>query len=496
MADAYEALKTRFARIATVDEAAAVLSWDADVMMPSGGGDARADQLAVLAGLSHGLLTDARLGDALAEAETRPPDDPWARADLRLMRRAYTRATALPHDLVEASSRANVLCEMIWRGARADVDFGRVAPSLAEIVRLTRERAAALGPALGLAPYDALMDGHQPGIGVADVDPVFDGYIAFLARVLPLIEARQSGHPPPLRARGPFPASTQEQMCRRIACQAGLDFEHARFDRSAHPFCGGTPSDVRITTRYDEDDYGRALMGVIHETGHALYERGLPAEFARQPVGFAAGMAMHESQSLILEMQAGRSDAFLRWLGPQLHAAYPGDPAPYAPDNLVRLNRHVARSFIRVDADEVTYPAHVVLRFRLERALIGGDLAVADVPGAWNDGLHELLGITPPDDRQGCLQDIHWYCGLFGYFPNYTLGAMAAAQLMAAARRAVANLEQGFVQGDLSGLTGWLRRQVHERGSLLGFNELLAAATGKPLDRNDFEAHLVERYLS
>jgi len=227
-----------------------------------------------------------------------------------------------------------------------------------------------------------------------------------------------------------------------------------------------------------------------------LYERGLPATYARQPVGEAAGMAAHESQSLIVEMQACRSDAFLSWLGPELLAAFGGDPAPYQPENLGRLWRRVVRGFIRVDADEMTYPAHVILRLRLEQALIAGDLAVADLPGAWNDGFSALLGITPPDDARGCLQDIHWYDGALGYFPSYTLGAMAAAQLMAAARKVVPGLDAALGQGDLSPLLGWLRTHVHGVGSRLGFNDLLRAATGKPLDPADFQAHLTARYLA
>ena len=253
---------------------------------------------------------------------------------------------------------------------------------------------------------------------------------------------------------------------------------------------------MRITTRYDEQDFAQALLGVLHETGHALYERGLPLAWARQPVGAAAGMAAHESQSLIIEMQACRSDAFLGWLGGELHLLFGGDPAPYAGDNLARLWRRVERGFIRVDADEMTYPAHVILRFRLERAMVAGDLAVADLPGAWNDGMQALLGITPPDDASGCLQDIHWYDGAFGYFPSYTLGAMAAAQLMAAARREVAGLDAALGQGDLAPLVGWLRTKVHAMGSLLGFNDLLRHATGKALDPLDFEAHLAGRYLT
>jgi carboxypeptidase Taq len=492
---AYDRLTDRFARIATIGEASSVLGWDAAAMMPPGGGSARGDQLAVLAGLSHSMLVEPAVGDDLAGAESADERDPWRAANLRLMRHAYTRATALPPDLVEASARANSACEKVWREARRKSDFAMVRPHLQEVLRLTREAADALAPALGLSPYDALMDGFQRGMRAADVTPVFAEYEAFLRRSLPRAEERQARNPPPVRPAGPFPIDVQEALCRRLSGRLGLDFTHARLDRSAHPFSGGTPTDVRITTRYDEADFTQAVLAVVHETGHALYERGLPTGHARQPVGEAAGMATHESQSLIVEMQACRSDAFLSWLGPELHAAFDGDPAPYRPENLGRLWRRVQRSFIRVDADEMTYPAHVILRFRLEQALIGGSLPVADLPGAWNDGLKALLDIVPPDDARGCLQDIHWYDGGFGYFPSYTLGAMAAAQLMAAARRVVPGVDAALAQGDLSPLLGWLRANVHGQGSLFEFNALLVQATGKPLDPADFQAHLTARYL-
>jgi carboxypeptidase Taq len=288
----------------------------------------------------------------------------------------------------------------------------------------------------------------------------------------------------------------QRELCRRLSLRIGLEADHSRLDESVHPFCGGTPSDVRITTFYSESDPAKALLGVLHETGHALYERGLPEDYARQPVGEAAGMAAHESQSLIVEMQASRSDAFLSFLGPQLQALYGGDPAVYGAKNLAGLWRHVSRGFIRVDADELTYPAHVILRFRLERAMIEGRLAIADLPGAWAEGLQSLLGIAPPDDTSGCLQDIHWYDGGFGYFPSYTLGAMAAAQLMKAARAATPGLDAALAEGDMAPLLGWLRKNVHGQGSRLGFQDLLRAATGKPLDPMDFQEHLTGRYLT
>jgi carboxypeptidase Taq len=489
---AYERLKARFARIAALGEAASMLHWDAAAMMPPGGAHARGEQLAALAGLAHELMTAPVVEEDLEIAQS---DGEWEAANLALMERAHARATALPTDLVEATARANSACEKIWRDAKARADFALVRPALEEVVRLQRETAQALGAALSMDPYDALMDGYQRGVTAADVEPVFAAYEAFLAEALPRAEAIQAAKPPPIPLPGPFPAEVQRMLCRSLSERIGLDYDHARLDESLHPFCGGTPADVRLTTFYDEDDVSKALLGVLHETGHAMYERGLPEAFARQPVGDAAGMAAHESQSLIVEMQACRSDPFLRFLGRELHAAFGGAPAPYAPANLAAHWRRVARGFIRVDADEITYPAHVILRFRLERALIGGALEVADLPAAWNEAMRRMLGIVPPDDAKGCLQDIHWHDGAFGYFPSYTLGAMAAAQLMKAARAAEPGLDDALAEGDMAPLLGWLRRNVHGKGSLLGFQDLLRAATGKALDPADFTEHLTRRYL-
>jgi carboxypeptidase Taq len=490
---AYARLKARFARIAALGEAAAMLHWDASAMMPPGGAAARGEQLATLAGLSHELLIAPEVAEDLAAAEAHGA---WDEANLALMRRAHARAIALPTALVEATARANSACEKVWREAKARADFAMVRPRLEEVVRLQRETAQALSAALGLAPYDALMDGYQRGVTAAEVEPIFARYEAFLRDALPRAEAIQAERPAPIQPHGPFPAAAQRVLCRGLSERLGLDYAHARLDESLHPFCGGIPSDVRITTFYAEDNFAKALLGVLHETGHALYERGLPEAWARQPVGEAAGMAVHESQSLIMEMQACRSDPFLAFLGPELHAAFGGDPASYAPANLARLWRRVERGFIRVDADELTYPAHVILRFRLERALIGGDLAVPDLPGAWNEGFAGLLGLTPPDDARGCLQDIHWYDGAFGYFPSYTLGAMAAAQLMRAAQRDLPDLDAALARGEARPLTAWLRERVHAEGARLGFQDLLRAATGKPLDPEDFLDHLRARYLA
>ncbi|MGH7118077.1 MAG: carboxypeptidase M32 [Acetobacteraceae bacterium] len=499
MSEAHHRVAQRFRRLLVLGEAEGLLWWDAAAMMPPGGGPARADQLAVLAGLAHDMLTAPELAAELAEAgEEAGADaesDPWRAANIGLMQHAVQRAAALPGALVEAAVKANSACEKAWRKARERADYAALLPEFNEVVRLAREKARLLGEALSLDPYDALMDGYQRGIKATDVQPVFARYERFLTRALPQAEARVARAPAPLRPAGPFPEAAQEALCRRLIERVGVPFTHARLDRSLHPFCGGSPTDIRITTRYDEKDALRAIFAVLHESGHALYERGLPPAWARQPVGGAAGMAVHESQSLIIEMQACRSDAFLGWLGAELATAFGRDPA-FAGDNLGRLCRRVERGFIRVDADELTYPAHVILRFRLERALIAGDLRPGDLPAAWREGIAALLGIVPPDDGVGCLQDIHWYDGSFGYFPSYSLGAMAAAQLMETARQAVPGLETALGAGDLSLLTGWLAREVHAKGSVFDYNGLLREATGRPLDPAGFEAHLTRRYLA
>jgi carboxypeptidase Taq len=266
-------------------------------------------------------------------------------------------------------------------------------------------------------------------------------------------------------------------------------------DVSLHPFCGGATGDVRLTTRYDEADFTSALMGVMHETGHALYEQGRPAAWAGQPVGEARGMSLHESQSLLIEMQACRSRAFLDFAAPLLREAFNADGLAWAPENLHRLYTRVRPGLIRVDADEVTYPAHVLLRYRIERDLIAGDMDLADLPEAWNAGMRRLLGLDVPNDRLGCLQDIHWPGGAWGYFPTYTLGAMAAAQLFDAACRAEPDLLPAIGRGDFGPLLGWLRENVHSRGSLYSTDELLTRATGRPLDADVYIRHLERRYL-
>jgi carboxypeptidase Taq len=495
-ANPYASLEARFRRLGALQEALSVLRWDSATMMPEGGAEARGEQLAALRVPRHEILTDAAMPDQLAAAEQQNDLDPWQRANLREMRRQWLHATAVSADLVAVHSKACVACEMAWRRARPVNDYALVLPQLRHLLRLVRDIAAAKAARLGKSPYEALLDQYEPDASAAAIDRLFDRLAAILPGLIESALTRQARRPPPLRPEGPFPIPAQRRAGLALMARLGFDFAHGRLDVSLHPFCGGTPDDVRITTRYDEADFGRALMGVLHETGHALYERHLPAAWRRQPVGSARSMSLHESQSLLVEMQVCRSRAFFEFAAPILRDIFGASGAAWEPDNLYRLNTRVARSLIRVDADEVTYPMHIVLRYRLERALIAGDLALEDLPAAWNDGMKRLLGIVPPDDRSGCLQDQHWYDGAWGYFPTYTLGAITAAQLFDAAKRADPAIEPGITRGDFVPLFAWLAVNVHGKASRFSTAEIIAEATGAALDSAIFERHLQARYCA
>ncbi|HTZ80559.1 MAG TPA: carboxypeptidase M32 [Stellaceae bacterium] len=492
----YQTLETRFRRLGALGEAAAMLNWDSATQMPTGAAPARAEQVATIKVLSHEILTQPDSGDLLDAADRQNELGPWERANLHEMRRRWLHATAVPPDLVAALTKACSASEMAWRQARPASDFKAVLPHLHKVLDLIRGVAAAKAARLGKSPYEALLDEYEPDGSTAVIDVLFDDLAAMLPGLIDGALARQAARPAPLLPEGRFPIEAQKKVGVELMKRLGFDFEHGRLDVSLHPFCGGTPDDVRITTRYDEADFTRALMGVLHETGHALYERGLPARWRHQPVGDARGMSVHESQSLLMEMQACRSREFLEFAAPLLREAFGGKGPAWEPDNLYRLYTKVERSFIRVDADEVTYPAHVILRYRLEKAMVSGDLALADLPGAWNEGMQELIGVTPPNDREGCLQDIHWYDGAWGYFPTYTLGAMTAAQLFAAAKRADPAILPAIAKGDFQPLLTWLRANVHGQGSLLSTTELVREATGSPLDARIYEEHLKRRYLA
>src|SRR5579862_1356245 len=496
MMTAYPELEMRFRRLGAIEEAIGMLHWDAAAMMPPGGAPARSEQLATLRVIAHQLLSAGETGDLIAAAEAEAGSlGEWQCANLREMRRRWRHAAAVPEDLVEALSHARSHSEMAWRTARPADDFAAARPGLEQVLALTREVAAAKAAALATTPYEALLDQYEPGGSIATIDRLFAEIAHFLPRLLADVLARQRARPAPPQPRGPFPVAVQRRAALELMQRVGFDFAHGRLDASAHPFCGGHSDDVRLTTRYDEADFSKALMGTLHETGHALYKRGLPEEWRRQPVGAARGMAVHESQSLFLEMQVCRSPAFARFAAPLLQAIFGGEAAAWRPEALHRRQIAVRPGPIRVDADEITYPAHVILRYRMEQAMIAGDLAPRDLPFAWADGLKTAIGVVPASDRDGVLQDIHWYDGAWGYFPTYTLGALIAAQLFAAARAALPDLAAQIGRGEFAPLVLWLRANVHAKGSLLSTSQLVESATGAPLGTAAFEHHLRERYL-
>ncbi|MSP48067.1 MAG: carboxypeptidase M32 [Alphaproteobacteria bacterium] len=493
---AYLELESRFRRMALIGDAGSMLGWDRAAMMPEGGNGARSEVVATLRVLRHEMLTDTEVGDLMDEVGGDNRLDDWQRANLAEMRRWRLHATAVPADLVAAISRATSESEMVWRKARPASDLAMLMPHLKKVLELTREKARIKAAALGIPAYEALMDEYEPSGRTERIDAIFDDYAAFLPDFLERVLTRQASRPPPIRPPGPFPIDRQKALGEHLMKVIGFDFAHGRLDVSAHPFCGGVPDDVRITTRYSTDDFTQSLMGVLHETGHAMYERQLPERWRWQPVGEARGMSVHESQSLLIEMQVCRGPEFMAFAAPLMREAFGGSGPAWETDNLRRIYAQVGRSFIRVEADEVTYPAHVILRYRLEKRLIAGDLRLEEVPGAWSEELKRLLGIVPPDDRRGCLQDIHWPEGIFGYFPTYSLGAMTAAQLFDAAKRADASILPAIATGEFAPLMGWLKAHVHGQGSKLSTDELLTRATGRSLDPAVFKAHLTARYLS
>src|SRR5205085_7711260 len=361
------------------EEAIAVLHWDAAAMMPPGGAAARSEQLATLRGIAHQMLAAPEIANLLTAAEGDADNlGPWQRANLREMRRGWRHAAAVPADLVEAMSRACSESETVWRAARPADDFAMALPGLERVLALTREVAAAQAEALGVSPYEALLDQYEPGLTIETIDDLFGEIERFLPGLLDAALAHQGSRPAPPTPQGPFPIALQRRAALTLMERIGFDFAHGRLDESAHPFCGGTPDDVRLTTRYDEADFSKALMGTLHETGHALYNRGLPAEWRLQPVGDWRGMAIHESQSLFLEMQMCRNRAFADFAAPLLREIFGGAGEVWGADAFYRRQVRVRPGPIRVDADEITYPAHVILRYRLERAMLAGDLAPSD----------------------------------------------------------------------------------------------------------------------
>lgn len=485
--EAYGQLALRSSECALLSSTGSALSWDQQTYMPEKGLAHRSEQMAYLAGFSHRLWTAPETGEWLSCCEQHgwPEGSPEA-VNLRRWRKSYNRATRIPTKLVEAFEKESALGHEAWVKARKASDFSLFQSSLEKIVDMNREMAELWGYE-GWA-YNALLEAYETGAKAEAIKTLFDGLAPGIGSVLGRI--RSANPEKPVLPAGPYPVEQQQLFNRKVAEALGFDFTAGRIDTTAHPFCTTLgPGDVRLTTRYDVADFTSSLYGIIHETGHGLYEQGLDPEQYGRPMGEAISLGIHESQSRLWENQVCRRPEFWeRWFPvacecfPQLRQS--------SPEAIARYVNHVEPSFIRVEADEVTYDLHVILRFGIEVDLFQGEFGVADIPAVWNERFEKMIGLKVPDDARGCLQDVHWSMGSFGYFATYTLGSLNAAQLFARAGQELEGLEASLTGGGYAPLLGWLRTKIHRHGQAFDPQDLMKQATGRGTDPANFLEHL------
>ncbi|HEV8354547.1 MAG TPA: carboxypeptidase M32 [bacterium] len=490
-----EALRDHLKPIVDVRAAAALLGWDQETYMPPDGARGRANQLATLYRIAHQMFTSTKTGELLENAERAAGAfdfDSDEAALVRVTRRDFNKITKLPVEFVEERARARSISTQVWRDARPKNDFAAFRPHLEGMVDYARREAEYLG--YTSHPYDALLDNYEPDMTTQDVRTLF----ARLREVtIPLLRA--------IVGRGPAVDATflhreydetgQEQFGLEVAQAFGYDLRRGRLDRSPHPFASGFgQQDVRITTRYKRRDVTSAIFGIFHESGHAMYEQGVAPSLERTPLSRGTSLGMHESQSRMWENLVGRSRNFWRHYFPRLQQVFPQQLRDVDADAFYRAVNVVKPDLIRVEADEVTYNLHIMVRFELELALLEGSLAAADLPEAWAARMREYLGLTPPDDRDGVMQDIHWSGGSIGYFPTYTLGNVISVQLFEAAERANPSMPDDIGRGAFGSLLGWLREHIHRHGRKFFAKDLIKRATGADLSPEPYLAYLQQKF--
>jgi carboxypeptidase Taq len=489
----YENLHARMRDVIIVRSTASTLGWDQETYLPSAGVPFRAEQLAWLNGHQHRLATAPEVGDWLKACE----DHGFAKGSIeetnvRGWRRVYDRATRLPVDLVEEFSRTSSLAQSVWAEARKSSDFARFLPHLEKLVNLAGRKADCWG--WEACRYDALLEEYEPGARSAEIAALFDELGPKISALVGPATERAARWPKSILETH-YPVAAQQAFNRAVAEAIGIDFTAGRIDTAVHPFCSGLgPFDTRLTTRYDERDFTSSFFGVLHEAGHGLYDQGLNKAEWGQPAGDAASLGIHESQSRLWENHIGGSVTFWEHWLPHAAIHFP-HLQKLSAEEVAGAAARVQPSFIRVEADEVTYDLHIILRFGIERALIEGELAVADLPAAWNERFGDLLGLEVPDDARGCLQDVHWSFGLFGYFATYTLGNLNASQLMRRARVDQPGLDESLRRGDYVPLLSWLREKIHRHGQRWEAQSLMAQATGEKTRAEYHLDYLREKFL-
>jgi len=492
---AYRELRAALREAATLNSVEGLLGWDQETYMPPGAIEARSDQHALIARLVHERRTDPRIGELIDAAGDDPEaDSDEDRANLKLMRRDFDRASKLPSELVSELAQTTSRAQDAWKRAREASDFAAFAPWLEKVIGLSRRKAECYGFAEGGELYDAMLEDYEPGASAAEIESIFTPLQAQLSGLIARL--MDVGTPPDdAPTRVPVPEAAQHRFGLFVLKSIGFDLERGRLDTTTHPFCSGfAPGDTRLTTRYRESRFTDARYGTMHEAGHGLYEQGLDKENRfGEPLGESVSLGIHESQSRMWENFVGRSHAFWRWAMPHAKDML-GDLGGADVDAMHRAVNKTEPSYIRVEADEATYNLHVMLRFDIERAMFRGDLSVADLPGAWNERFENLFGIEVPNDTRGCLQDVHWSFGLYGYFPTYCLGNLYAAQLWEAIARDLGDPDERIAEGDFAPLLGWLREKIHAPGRRYTAGELCERATGSPLSAEPLLRHLTGRF--
>lgn len=493
-ASTYDKLVAELRRLDSLGEAVSLLQWDEQVNLPPQSGELRAESMAVLADIAHREASRPQIGEWLTDLEAAHDElDEAQQALVRETRVDYDRRTKIPPEFVARQAAHRSRSFHLWKKARSDDDFAAFAPALEESLALAKEEAGYFGRT-GAEAYAWHVDTVDRGMSPARIDELFT---ALRTELVPLVRELDAapGKPDPKRLHG-LAISGQEQITREVIAGIGFDNEHGRLDIAVHPFCSGGPLDTRLTTRYSLETPLESFFSGLHEAGHGLYQQGLRTDLRGTPLAQPVGMAVHESQSRLWENQVGRSRAFWQHWEPRFREIFGTQVADIDSEELYRLVNAVEKGCIRVDADEVHYNLHIILRFTLEQALFRGDLAVAELPAAWNETFGELFGFRPSNDREGVLQDVHWAEGIFGYFPSYCLGNMIAAQLWEAVNRELTDLDEQLAKGETAALLAWLRREVHQHGRRYDTETLTEKVTGERLAPRALLTYLRDRYAT
>ncbi len=494
MQQTYQKLARKLEELGQLEQIMGILHWDQEVIMPRGATQARAAQIASLAGVAHEKRTDPAVGELLNQLESNGPANlgPHELCNIREARRAYDRETKVPMELVQELAELSSKGHHIWAKAREENKYSDFAPVLERLIELQKQWAHHIEPET--PTYDVLMDIYERGLTMEHVDPIFE---LLKTELVPLIRAIQESdyQPDTSFLQGEFSVAQQEKLGRTISEALGFDFDKGRMDVSVHPFCGGAdPTDVRITTRYGSDNFMESLFAVIHETGHAMYEQGRMERDRALPVSEALTTGIHESQSLFWERMISKQKAFCEHYMELFATTFPDNLKEVSVQAFYEAINICRPSFIRVESDEVTYPMHIILRYEIEKGIFDGTYAVSELPEVWNNKMQDYLGIRPATDAEGILQDVHWSGGAFGYFPSYTFGAMYACQFYNAIRKETPDLEQWIRKGEFQSIRQWLSQKIHVKGKLLSTEALLREVTGEVLNPQYFVAYLKNKY--